>query len=155
MRHNKVNYPIDAEDPLTIPFSVLVLIVLENSLDAGSTRIRIHSTTKHFACLAYLLLCEEGRARIDDPIGKFLPDQLQGFRLEQGVYQPIVPENGRLTSEQLGLELLAGGLYLRFLDPTTGELIPTPEEVEKARQSAEAEVARLRAELEALRSGQP
>jgi CubicO group peptidase (beta-lactamase class C family) len=39
-----------------------------------SMRMRIFSTTKHFTCLAYLLLCEEGRSRIDDPIGKVLPE---------------------------------------------------------------------------------
>jgi D-aminopeptidase len=39
-----------------------------------SIRMRIGSTTKHFTCLAYMLLCEEGKAGIDDPIGKFLPE---------------------------------------------------------------------------------
>lgn len=34
------------------------------------TRMRVGSTTKHFACLAYLLLCEEGLAGIDDEIGR-------------------------------------------------------------------------------------
>lgn len=38
------------------------------------TRMRIYSMTKHFTCLAYLLICEEGKARIDDPIGKYLPE---------------------------------------------------------------------------------
>src|SRR6185437_5674438 len=38
-----------------------------------SIRMRIYSTSKHFTCLAYLLFCEEGRAEIDDPIGKYLP----------------------------------------------------------------------------------
>lgn len=38
-----------------------------------SMRMRIGSTTKHFAALAYLLLCEEGRAGIDDPIGRHVP----------------------------------------------------------------------------------
>jgi D-aminopeptidase len=38
------------------------------------TRMRIGSTSKHFACFAYLLLCEEGKAGIDDPIGAHLPD---------------------------------------------------------------------------------
>lgn len=38
-----------------------------------STRMRIYSITKHFTCLAYLLLCEEGRADLDDPIRKYLP----------------------------------------------------------------------------------
>jgi CubicO group peptidase (beta-lactamase class C family) len=37
-------------------------------------RMRIGSTTKHFTCLAYLLLCEEGRASLDDSIGRYLPE---------------------------------------------------------------------------------
>ena len=37
-------------------------------------RMRIGSTTKHFTCLAYMLLCEEGRAGIDDPVDKHLPE---------------------------------------------------------------------------------
>jgi CubicO group peptidase (beta-lactamase class C family) len=41
---------------------------------SASTRMRIASVTKHFSCLAYLLLCEEGRCELDDPIGKFLPE---------------------------------------------------------------------------------
>jgi D-aminopeptidase len=36
-------------------------------------RMRIGSTTKHFVALTYMLLCEEGRAGIDDPIGKHVP----------------------------------------------------------------------------------
>ncbi len=39
-----------------------------------TTRMRIQSTSKHFACLAYLLLCEAGAAGIDDPLGKYLPE---------------------------------------------------------------------------------
>jgi D-aminopeptidase len=38
------------------------------------TRMRIYSTTKHFTCLAYLLLCEGGKAGVDDPVVKFLPE---------------------------------------------------------------------------------
>lgn len=37
-------------------------------------RMRIGSTTKHFTALAYLLLCEDGKADIDDEIGKYLPE---------------------------------------------------------------------------------
>lgn len=37
-------------------------------------RMRIASVSKHFACLAYLLLCEEGAATLDDPIGEHLPE---------------------------------------------------------------------------------
>jgi CubicO group peptidase (beta-lactamase class C family) len=39
-----------------------------------SMRIRIGSVTKHFTALAYMLLCEEGRCRLEDPIGKYLPE---------------------------------------------------------------------------------
>lgn len=38
-----------------------------------ATRMRIGSVTKQFTCLAYLLLCEEGRAGIDDPLERHLP----------------------------------------------------------------------------------
>jgi CubicO group peptidase (beta-lactamase class C family) len=39
-----------------------------------SMKMRIGSTTKHFACFAYLLLCEEGLAGLDDEIGKHIPE---------------------------------------------------------------------------------
>lgn len=37
-------------------------------------RMRIGSTTKHFACLAYMLLCEEGIASPDDVVEKHIPE---------------------------------------------------------------------------------
>jgi CubicO group peptidase (beta-lactamase class C family) len=37
-------------------------------------RMRIGSTSKHFASFAYMLLCEEGRAALDDEIGKYCPE---------------------------------------------------------------------------------
>jgi len=39
-----------------------------------SMRMRLFSISKHFACLSYLLLCEEGRAALDAPIGQHLPE---------------------------------------------------------------------------------
>jgi D-aminopeptidase len=39
-----------------------------------SIRMRIGSTSKQFACFALLLLCEEGRARLDDAVGTWLPE---------------------------------------------------------------------------------
>lgn len=39
-----------------------------------SMRMRIGSATKHITCLTYLLLCEEGKARLDDSLGKYLPE---------------------------------------------------------------------------------
>lgn len=37
-------------------------------------RMRIGSTSKHFTSLAYLLLCEEGRATLNDRVGTYLPE---------------------------------------------------------------------------------
>jgi len=37
-------------------------------------RMRIYSITKHFTCLAYMLLCEENKAGIDDQLGQHLPE---------------------------------------------------------------------------------
>jgi D-aminopeptidase len=39
-----------------------------------SMRLRIASASKQFTCLAYLLLCEDGKAGIDDPIARFFPE---------------------------------------------------------------------------------
>ncbi|NIJ38798.1 CubicO group peptidase (beta-lactamase class C family) [Sphingopyxis panaciterrae] len=39
-----------------------------------ATRMSIGSITKHFTCLAFMLLVEEGRASLDDMAGKHLPD---------------------------------------------------------------------------------
>lgn len=39
-----------------------------------SMRMRIGSTTKHFTAFAFMLLCEEGKASIDDPLGKYIPE---------------------------------------------------------------------------------
>lgn len=41
---------------------------------APTTRMRIASMTKHFTGLAYMLICEEGRGGLDEPIGKYLPE---------------------------------------------------------------------------------
>ncbi len=49
------------------------------SLDSGmvntpSTKMRIGSTTKHFACALALLLRDEGALSIDEPVGQWLPE---------------------------------------------------------------------------------
>lgn len=41
---------------------------------APTMRMRIASITKHFAALAYALLCEAGKARMDDRVALHLPD---------------------------------------------------------------------------------
>jgi len=41
---------------------------------APTIRMRLASISKHMASLAYMLLCEDGKAGIDDPLGKYLPE---------------------------------------------------------------------------------
>jgi len=93
-----------------------------------------------------------------DPLDEYLRPRLQGFRLVNGLYQAIPPENDELISLRLGLHLYAQGDKLRFRNPQTGEPLPFPNEEAEAREAeaaarraAEAEVARLRVELARLR----
>ena len=86
-----------------------------------------------------------------DPTGDYLHPRLQGQRLQGERYQSIELRDDRMFSEQLGLELAVQDDALRFYDPVRGEWLRTYEEAEAQRQAAEAEVAKLRAELEALR----
>ena len=101
-----------------------------------------------------------------DPFGDYLNPQLQGFRLQRGEYVPIVPVDGRLPSETLGLHLEASGNQLLLWDPVAKEYLLTSEEraaLEKQRaddekqradeekqraDEAERELERLRKELE-------
>jgi Uma2 family endonuclease len=111
-----------------------------------------------------------------DPLQDYLAPPMQGYRLVGGQYQPIEPIDGRLPSEMLGLHLERYDSELRLFDPATGRRLPTLRErasrtdaellhalheagVERMkadrerrdRLEAEAEVARLRRELRALR----
>lgn len=83
-----------------------------------------------------------------DPFEEYLKPSLQGYRLHDGQYVPIEPVAGRMPSEVLGLHLERQGTDLRLYDPAIGRWLPTPEE---ARLQAEAEVERLREEVEKLR----
>ncbi len=109
-----------------------------------------------------------------DPTGGYLKPRLQAYRLQDGRYVRLEPKNGRLHSEQLRLDFVQIGEALRLYNPATGEFLPTPQEqaerteaearraeqearraeaeAERA-QDAEAEVLRLRAEIEALKGG--
>jgi len=86
-----------------------------------------------------------------DPYEEYLEPRLQGYRLRAGEFLPIEPISGRLPSEGTGLHLEADGWQLRLYDPATGKWLRTPQEEREARQQAEAEIERLRRELEQLR----
>ena len=93
-----------------------------------------------------------------DPLGEYLRPPLQGYRLQEGEYQRILPESeGRFTSQALGLELRVEDGCLRVVNPVTGERLLTPAEAlaaateAAARRTAEAELERLQVELARLR----
>ncbi|MFM7575487.1 MAG: Uma2 family endonuclease, partial [Microcystaceae cyanobacterium] len=68
-----------------------------------------------------------------DPYGDWIPQQLQGFRLdEMGIYQ-LIPDN---CSQVLQLQLRAADYLLEFYRLDNGEKLLTPEELYQAAQSA-------------------
>jgi len=87
--------------------------------------------------------------------------ELAGFKLQEGVYEPIPPDaRGRLISQRLGLALVRWeGVYMdvraRWLrwETPEGELLPTPAEV-AAQEQRRAEEEHRRAEQERRRAEQ-
>jgi Uma2 family endonuclease len=114
-----------------------------------------------------------------DPEEDALKPPLEGYRLKGSQYVPIKPgRDGSLAIRELKLRVRAEGYLPRLLDAKTGQPIPTmlelgqrAEQAEQARQraeeerqraeeerqraeAAEAEIARLREQLERLRRGE-
>ncbi|HEU0173746.1 MAG TPA: Uma2 family endonuclease [Blastocatellia bacterium] len=89
---------------------------------------------------------------IFDPTSDYIKDSpLIGFRLEDREYVEMELKDDRLHSDELGLDLVIAGTALRLFDPLTGKFLLTPDEEAEARMRAEAEVERLRAEIELLK----
>ena len=87
-----------------------------------------------------------------DPTGDYLRPRLQGYRLEGGRCVRLELVDERLHSEQLGLDLVQEGENLRLFDPARSQFLLTPLQQAQRATSAEEEVARLRAELAALKA---
>ena len=82
---------------------------------------------------------------IHDPDRRYLPSPLLGFRLVEGQYVEILPDaNGRIHSETLNLDFVVLDDGLAIYD-SEGRLLQT------AAEKAEAEVARLQAEIARLK----
>ena len=92
-----------------------------------------------------------------DPTGNYFTPALVLETLEDTEYreQPLTTDDaGILRGYSAGLELeicVTPDLKLRLYDPAAGEWLRTHQETETARQAAEAEIARLREQLEQLR----
>lgn len=80
-----------------------------------------------------------------DPTGEYLRPRLQGFRLDKGVYAPMDPATAdRISSSELGLDLVIDGYLLRVIDPKTGDLLPTREEYQEQLKLARREASRAK-----------
>lgn len=90
-----------------------------------------------------------------DPLGEYLVPRLQGFRREAEHLVPMpATDTGELTSSLLAVDLVPEDDLLRIRSHATHALVPTMEEALEDRRRAEvaeAELAAVRAELEALR----
>lgn len=93
---------------------------------------------------------------IFDPLYEFLKRPLLAYRLEGGELIRVIPNQGVVSSQALGLDLVDTGETLRLRDPQTGEFLLTEqEETERAEQEARrAEQEARRAEQEAKRAEQ-
>jgi hypothetical protein len=139
-----------------------------------SKKTRKQDLTKKFELYRDVLAIRE--YFLFDPCEDYLDPSLQGYRLESGRYEPIPWVKGGLPSEVLGLNVERRGFDIRFHDPSTGRLLPMPEDLpgeiqkleaerlkeevarlteEVARFKAEAEVERLHREIESLRRRLP
>lgn len=81
---------------------------------------------------------------IFDPEYDYLPEPLIAYRLKKGELRQVKIKNGRILSEELGLEIVDTGEGLRLYDPQTKEFIKTLEEADK-------EIKRLREEIKKLK----
>lgn len=83
-----------------------------------------------------------------DPTGEDLRPPLRAFRLSGPDYQPLKEP---FISESLSLELRVEAGRLRLYDLPSGQRLMTPTEESAARRVAEAEVERLKTEIERLK----
>ncbi len=90
-----------------------------------------------------------------DPLEEYLSQQLQGFRLSQGYYQPMpLRPDGTLQSDELGLILRPEESFLRLVDPTNdAPLLALDEAMDRAHTEAQrAQSEAQRAQFEAQRA---
>ncbi len=88
-----------------------------------------------------------------DPEYDYLPEPLIAFRLKNGSYQKLKVKKNRVFSEELGLELVDTGTTLRLLHPPSGQFLPTLAEETAAREHAEAARKQAEARAEAEKQG--
>jgi len=79
-------------------------------------RMRIGSTTKHFAALAYMLLVEEGLASLEDPVRKHIPEMSPVVADGVTMRQLMSHTSGLRCSLDLAMQLNGIGHYMSHVD---------------------------------------
>ena len=92
-------------------------------------RMRIGSTTKQFTCLAYLLLCEEGRASLDDPIERHVPEI---HAVAHGVTVRQIMGHTSGLRDIFGISMIVHGPGVRITDQQMLEYYRTIDDVDFA-----------------------
>lgn len=84
-----------------------------------------------------------------DPQGDYLNPTLQAHRLVAGRYQPLPPQNdGSILSQTTGVLFRPMGERLQLADAATGKVYLRDEEMRDENRKLQAELDRLRRELE-------
>ena len=86
---------------------------------AADTIFRIHSNTKLITSIAAMMLVEEGKFRLDDPVAMYLPELADLSVLKPDAKQPedLEPLRSQITIRQLMTH--TAGLSYGFLDSTS------------------------------------
>jgi D-aminopeptidase len=79
-------------------------------------RMRIGSTTKHFAALAYMLLVEEGLASLEDPVRKHIPEMSPAVADGVTMRQLMSHTSGLRCSLDLSMQLNGIGHFMSHPD---------------------------------------
>jgi Uma2 family endonuclease len=89
---------------------------------------------------------------IFDPLDEYLGPRLQGFRLGPNGYEALaLDDDGRLTSQELGLSLKPEQALLRLIDVQTGAALPSLDEVDERAEAERRRADALEEELKRLR----
>ncbi|HXT61211.1 MAG TPA: Uma2 family endonuclease [Pirellulales bacterium] len=89
---------------------------------------------------------------IFDPLDEYLKPRLQGFRLGPNGYEALpLDDDGRLTSQQLGLFLKPEEALLRLFDIQTGAALPSLDELDEQADAERRRADALEEELKRLR----
>jgi Uma2 family endonuclease len=76
-----------------------------------------------------------------DPEYDYLEPPFRAYWLEDGEYEEVEVQEGRVKSQALGLEIVDTGSTLRFFDPSTDAFLPTRDEIRRAHEQAEIRAA--------------